>query len=457
MQNTKQRQNIPKGWQRTKLGDISNITNGKTNTQDAVVDGEFPLFDRSVAIKRSNKYLFDDTVVILPGEGAEFIPRYYSGKFDLHQRAYAIFPKENTDPSFLFQYLYAKRGDFVQKSVGSTVKSLRLPIIQSIDVFLPPLPEQKKIAEILEAVDEEIQKTDEIISATEKLKNGLMQQLFTRGIGHTKFKKTAVGEMPAEWQIIKLGEVAMITRGGSPRPIESFITSDDNGLNWLKIGDIELGAKYIPTFVLGNHDKPRVASRLGQKGARLASMLQLTTRGIPTIYYGEELGMENVKIPKSKVQDPWELNVPGMGLGRDPQRTPMQWSSSRFSGFSSKEPWLPLAKDYRTRNLKAESKDPKSMFSLYRRLLRLRKSSNALKGGKYIPCDVLNSQVYAFCRKHLKEELLVALNFSARRQKITLPYSASRQILSTSPDTSPNLVKSSSIYLRPQEGAIFQP
>jgi len=245
MQNTKQRQNIPKGWQRTKLGDISNITNGKTNTQDAVVDGEFPLFDRSVAIKRSNKYLFDDTVVILPGEGAEFIPRYYSGKFDLHQRAYAIFPKENTDPSFLFQYLYAKRGDFVQKSVGSTVKSLRLPIIQSIDVFLPPLPEQKKIAEILEAVDEEIQKTDEIISATEKLKNGLMQQLFTRGIGHTKFKKTAVGEMPAEWQIIKLGEVAMITRGGSPRPIESFITSDDNGLNWLKIGDIELGAKYI--------------------------------------------------------------------------------------------------------------------------------------------------------------------------------------------------------------------
>ncbi|MFH1192608.1 MAG: restriction endonuclease subunit S [bacterium] len=85
---------IPEGWQKLHLGDVADITNGKTNSQDAVADGEYPLFDRSVSIKKSNKFLFDGEAIILPGEGAEFIPRYFNGKFDLHQRAYAIFARE---------------------------------------------------------------------------------------------------------------------------------------------------------------------------------------------------------------------------------------------------------------------------------------------------------------------------------------------------------------------------
>ncbi len=237
--------NAPSGWKRVKLGDVATITNGKTNAQDAVANGEYPLFDRSVSIKRSNKYLFDGTAVILPGEGADFVPRFYSGKFDLHQRTYAIFPNEQVDAVFLFQNLNANREIFAKNAVGSTVKSLRLPIIQAVDVLLPSLLEQKKIAEILGAVDEEIAKTDEIIAATEKLKRGLMRELFAKGIEHSKFKKTNIGEVPSEWQLMKLGEIATITRGGSPRPIESYITSDDDGLNWLKIGDIKPGAKYI--------------------------------------------------------------------------------------------------------------------------------------------------------------------------------------------------------------------
>ncbi len=228
-----------------RLGEISDIKNGKTNTQDAVANGEYPLFDRSVAIKRSDKYLFDKAAVILPGEGAEFVPRYYSGKFDLHQRSYAIFPSNLVDAWFLCQYLYANRGVFSKNAVGSTVKSLRLPIIQAVDMLLPPLPEQKKIAEILGAVDDDIEKTDAVIQATEKLKRGLMQELLTRGIGHTKFKKTKLGEIPEEWQEMKLGKIATIVRGGSPRPIESFVTDANDGLNWLRIGDIEPGAKYI--------------------------------------------------------------------------------------------------------------------------------------------------------------------------------------------------------------------
>ena len=197
--------NIPKGWKRLYLKEVAQVTNGKTNSQDAVSDGLYPLFDRSVFIKKSNKYLFNKTAIILPGEGAEFVPRYFSGKFDLHQRAYAIFDDDNKIYlPYLYQFLYANRHIFAQNAVGSTVKSLRLPIIQNIQINIPPISEQKKIAEILACVDEDIEKTDEIIKNTQKLKKGLTQDLLTKGIRNTKFKKSELGEIPENWEVKKI-------------------------------------------------------------------------------------------------------------------------------------------------------------------------------------------------------------------------------------------------------------
>ncbi len=213
---------IPKEWQRVKLGDIANITNGKTNTQDAVVNGEYPLFDRSVLIKRSSKYLFDKTAIIIPGEGSDFVPRYYSGKFDLHQRAYAIFPNEGIFPFFLFQYLYAKKDSFVQKSVGSTVRSLRLPIIQSIDILLPPLAEQKKIAEILSTVDLEIEKTDKIILKVEKLKKGLSQKFFN----NKNYKSESIYK------------IAEVLTGGTPKTSNKLYWGGD--IKWMSSGEVNI-------------------------------------------------------------------------------------------------------------------------------------------------------------------------------------------------------------------------
>jgi alpha-glucosidase len=101
-----------------------------------------------------------------------------------------------------------------------------------------------------------------------------------------------------------------------------------------------------PNWVLGNHDRSRLASRLGPAQARVAAMLLLTLRGTPTIYQSEEIGMTDVPIPPEPVQDPWEWRVPGLGLGRDPVRTPMQWDAGTGAGFTSAaEPWLPLAED----------------------------------------------------------------------------------------------------------------
>ena len=198
--------NIPKDWLKLSLGDVADITNGKTNSQDAVSGGIYPLFDRSVSIKNSDKFLFDKTAIILPGEGSEFIPRYFSGKFDLHQRAYAIFANEDkVHASYLYYFLLAKRAVFAQTAVGSTVKSLRLPIIKAVQVNIPPISEQKIIAEILSSTDYEIQKVEKIIFETEKLKHGLLAELFTKGVGHNKLKKTKLGEIPNEWEVGPLG------------------------------------------------------------------------------------------------------------------------------------------------------------------------------------------------------------------------------------------------------------
>jgi alpha-glucosidase len=139
-----------------------------------------------------------------------------------------------------------------------------------------------------------------------------------------------------------------------------------------------------PNWVLGNHDNPRIASRIGAAQARVAAMLLLTLRGTPTLYYGDEIGMQNVPIPPDRVHDPFEKNVPGLGLGRDPARTPMQWSSHRNAGFTSGAPWLPVADDYTVRNVDAESASDKSMLSLVRRLIALRRREASLSIGEYV-------------------------------------------------------------------------
>jgi alpha-glucosidase len=140
-----------------------------------------------------------------------------------------------------------------------------------------------------------------------------------------------------------------------------------------------------PNWVLGNHDNPRIATRIGPAQARIAAMLLLTLRGTPTLYYGDEIGMHNVPIPPDRVQDPFEKNVPGMGHGRDPERTPMQWSSVKNAGFTSGDPWLPIAEDWQSVNVEANSAESQSILSLYRRLIALRRHHAALSIGDYQP------------------------------------------------------------------------
>jgi alpha-glucosidase len=161
-----------------------------------------------------------------------------------------------------------------------------------------------------------------------------------------------------------------------------------------------------PNWVLGNHDQPRLASRVGPAQACVAAMLLLTLRGTPTLYYGDEIGMRDATIAPEAFQDPQGKNV---GISRDPQRTPMQWSGAPGAGFTTGTSWLPLGDDYTTHNVERQCQDPTSMLSLYRRLIALRRTEPALSAGTYTPV-VAEGDVLAYIREARDKRLLVVLN-----------------------------------------------
>lgn len=175
-----------------------------------------------------------------------------------------------------------------------------------------------------------------------------------------------------------------------------------------------------PNWVLGNHDVHRIASRVGRSQARIAAMMLLTLRGTPTMYYGDEIGMTDVPIPPDRVCDPLERNVPGLGLGRDPQRTPMQWTGTAGAGFTSAEKaWLPFADDISSSNVETERNDPTSMLSLYRALIQLRRREPALSIGDYREFCCQDSSI-GWIREHDDASFLVALNLSHEPTSIEL-------------------------------------
>ncbi len=180
------------------------------------------------------------------------------------------------------------------------------------------------------------------------------------------------------------------------------------------IADYEaaLPAGAWPNWVLGNHDRPRVASRVGQAQARVAAMLLLTLRGTPTLYYGDEIGMHQVAIAPDQVRDPFEKNVPGIGVGRDGCRTPMQWNATSHAGFSTATPWLPLSDDFAQENVINLEADTRSILALYRALIDLRKKLPQLMSGDYVPIAA-QGDMLLYRRQRAGATVVIALNLGA--------------------------------------------
>jgi alpha-glucosidase len=177
-----------------------------------------------------------------------------------------------------------------------------------------------------------------------------------------------------------------------------------------------------PNWVLGNHDNSRIATRVGEAQAGVAAMLLLTLPGTLTLYYGEELGLADVPIAKDQVQDPAEKNEPGIGAGRDPERTPMPWDSSLAAGFTTGKPWLPLNPDYRQRNASAYAADSSSILHLYRRLIALRRSQPVLVSGALQEVSA-EGQMLRYERVDAGSHWVVLLNLGDQRLQVAAPSS----------------------------------
>lgn len=211
----------------------------------------------------------------------------------------------------------------------------------------------------------------------------------------------------------------------------------------------------IAIYGFGNHDNSRLASRLDRKRARLMALLQLSLPGVPIVYYGDEIGMIDVSIPPDAVQDPFEKRVPGKGLGRDPERTPMQWDDSFAAGFSRIEPWLPVAEDSDLYNVAREQEDVDSFFHLYKKLLAARGSCAPLIKGNYSTLDSSTSAVYGFARTYENETVHVFLNMSSELTKVALD-DCKDVILSTNPERATGAVAGETLHLAPHEGIIVR-
>ena len=164
-------------WEKKLLKNIAEVKTGSKNVQDNIVGGKYKFFDRSVDVKYLNTYDFDETAIIYPGEGSKFLPRFFEGKYSLHQRAYSIYNIE-LDPTYLYTYLLLQNNHFLKYAVGSTVKSLRMIAFDKLKVMIPNAKEQKKLGDFFNKLDSFIEKQSDKVELLKERKRGFLQKMF---------------------------------------------------------------------------------------------------------------------------------------------------------------------------------------------------------------------------------------------------------------------------------------
>jgi len=208
-----------------------------------------------------------------------------------------------------------------------------------------------------------------------------------------------------------------------------------------------------PDWVIGGHDKKRVASKIGQAQMRILATLLFTLRGTPFFFAGDELGMEQIPVPPDRINDPFEKRLPGYDLNRDPERVPMRWDPSSNGGFTTGRPWLPMGDNVEERNVERLQQDEHSLLWLFRRLIQLRRSEPALTTGDYLPRRSRND-VLSYCRIFERDKILIALNL-VHEPRLCEWEGEGRLLRATHLDRIEEPVRGP-ILLRPDEGAIIK-
>jgi alpha-glucosidase len=202
-----------------------------------------------------------------------------------------------------------------------------------------------------------------------------------------------------------------------------------------------------PNYVLNNHDNKRSATRFkapeDDERLKVAAGMILTLRGTPFLYAGEEIGMRDIKLKRSEIQDPvgkhyWPINV-----GRDGCRSPMQWNADANAGFTRGKPWLKIHPNYLRRNVDAQLKEPRSLLNFYRKLLKLRRDTPALHRGSFMALNFDPRRVLGYLRQYENQTVLVALNFGKRKVRLalgdTLRHAQWELLLSNKRETAPKV------------------
>lgn len=207
----------------------------------------------------------------------------------------------------------------------------------------------------------------------------------------------------------------------------------------------------VASYAFGNHDQSRLVTRIGEPAARSAAVMLLTLPGMAFIYNGDEIGMKNGSIPKELVQDPGAVD----SEGRDPERTPMQWSAGKNAGFSSAEStWLPVTSNYKTHNVATQTKQPDSFLTLYRNLGNLRNQSDVLKHGNIKILSTGSPDVLGYTRSLGAKTIVVLINFAKQPSKVSLASPAGKFVLSSDPESALTS-GAKSFSLAANEAAVF--
>lgn len=214
----------------------------------------------------------------------------------------------------------------------------------------------------------------------------------------------------------------------------------------------------VPNFVFGNHDQSRFATRFGDQNHRAIHTLLLTLWGVPTLYYGDELGMPDGRILPHQQQDPFTVQYSDFGLGRDPERTPMQWDNTPNAGFTlpTIEPWLPIKTTFLS-DVAAQEADPTSTLQFCKRLIQLRRQSSALHAGSIQFVDDDNSELLIYLREFHDERILILVNFGGSLHRVDISALAGHAapLLSSRMDM-PQINAADSISLRPYETLLLR-
>jgi len=215
---------MSEGWEWIKLGDVCKIITGKKDVNEGNPEGEYYFFTCSRIPTRSDNYSFDTEALLIAGNGEVGTIHYYNGKFEAYQRTYVLIEFASVNVKYIYYYLskFLTRHLSIEK-IGTTIQYIKFRDLDNFFICLPEKEsEQQKIAEILETVDNAIEKTDKIIEKYKRIKQGLMQDLLTKGIDENgnirnekthKFKDSPLGRIPEEWEVVRLGEVGEIIYG----------------------------------------------------------------------------------------------------------------------------------------------------------------------------------------------------------------------------------------------------